>query len=359
MTKFDEIIEISGNKLTSKYIESLNRDGREALIEPIFRFFRAYGFPQPDDYEKSRREYKRLCDYKVDLNSNELYNNDSVATSICKLFCKSFYLATEPGKKNMVELFDDDNILRKLIRNRLGLDWYPNVTDEELKTHSENESFNFSPKMLIQGMRSTRVINQVSMFKPTIAKYIYMKYSNENDLVYDFSAGFGGRMLGAASCNRKYVGVDPLNIKYLEEMRDYLGLKNCTLISDVSENFCLEKDSIDLAFSSPPYKDLEQYSLDKTQAYNHHYYVGENGSYGAEAYFYEVYWNNTLKNIYYMLKPGKVFALNVKNYPKMVDMAKEFFGEYKEEVYLKTVRSHLNKTAGTIKYESIYIFVKK
>jgi hypothetical protein len=57
-----------------------------------------------------------------------------------------------------------------------------------------------------------------------------------------------------------------------------------------------------------------------------------------------------------MLKAGKYFGLNVKNYPRMVNMAAEVFGNVVEEVSLRTVRSHLTKTAGVTKSELVYIF---
>lgn len=338
---FNEEIIINGNKLTRKYIESLNKEERILLIEPIFQYFRKQGFIYPDDVDKLNYEWERLKKIEIDKSANELFNNDNIGTFICKYFCKSFYTSTEPNKKNMVELFNDDDVLKSLIQNRLGIDWY------KQKGEYDVESFPISFRQIIQGFRSSRKVPMISIFKPKIAKFIYEKYSNENDVVYDYSAGFGGRMLGAVSCNRNYIGVDPLTIPELEEMKKYFKF-NCQLINDVSEEIKLEKESIDLAFSSPPYYNQEKYSDDLTQAYNN-----------GEDYFYNTYWKRTLENINYMLKPGKYFIVNVKNVPKMVDMAKEIF-TYKEEVLLRTVRSHLNKKGkdDAQKYESIYVFIK-
>ena len=50
------------------------------------------------------------------------------------------------------------------------------------------------------GMRKTfswvSGTQKVSNFRPTIAKYIYDNYSN-NGNVLDYSAGYGGRLIGA------------------------------------------------------------------------------------------------------------------------------------------------------------------
>ena len=266
-----------------------------------------------------------------------MFNNSSMATDICKFFCRKFYLATENNKPNMIDVFNDDNKLINLIKNRLGYDWQ--------YKEDNDETFNISFRMLIQGMRSSRLVPSISIFKPNIAKFMYMKYSEPGDVVFDYSAGWGGRMLGAASCNRKYIGVDPWTSDELQTMCNYLNLEDITLITDGSENVKLGENSIDFSFSSPPYFNQEFYSTELSQAYAK-----------GEDYFYNEYWAKTLSNIKYMLKPNKWFGLNVKNYPKMVEMAEEVFGPIKEQVSLRTVRSHLNKTAGVEKSEYIYMF---
>jgi DNA modification methylase len=334
---YQKIAVVNGKEITAKYVKTLDYDEREALVEPLFQHFRAQGWLYPDDHAKVKSEYKKLCELKMDLSTNELFNNSSLATNICKYYCHKFYDATEVKYKTMKEVFNNDDDLRYLIRNRLGFDWW----DKE----DNDETFNICFRMLVQGMRSSRLVPSISVFKPNIAKYLYMKYSQDGDTVFDYSAGWGGRMLGAASCGRKYIGVDPWTTDELEAMKSELSLENITLINDGSEHVRLEENSVDFSFSSPPYYSQEVYSSDERQAYNK-----------GEDYFYNVYWKNTLENVKHMLKPGKWFGLNVKNYPKMVEMAEEVFGPVVEEVYLRTVRSHLNKTAGITKHESVYMF---
>lgn len=337
---FDDNLILNGKELTKKYLGTLNKQERLDLIEPIFSLIKEKitEFPYPDDKAQLKKEWKKLIDLKIDTSVLELHNNSSMGTIICKYFCHSFYSSCEDKKRNMLEVFQDDDLLKKIIYNRLGLEWF----DQE-----PLEAFNFSPKMLFfQAPRSMRLVAPVSMFKPNIAKYMYEKYSNPGDTVGDYSCGFGGRLLGAMASGRKYIGTDPLTTPELENMAKFFDFKDYQLINSGSEDFKGSENSIDLYWSSPPYYNQEVYSKDQTQAYNK-----------GEDYFYNTYWKNTLLNIKYMLKPGKWFGLNVKNYPKMLDMAKDVFGEVKEEVFLKTVRSHLNKTAGTLKYESVYMFI--
>ena len=86
----------------------------------------------------------------------------------------------------------------------------------------------------------------------TFAKYMALRYSNEGDTIGDYSCGFGGRLLGAASCGRKYIGTDPLTVPELKNMVSCFGLKDCELIQDGSENYRGKENSIDLYWSSPP-----------------------------------------------------------------------------------------------------------
>jgi DNA modification methylase len=151
--------------------------------------------------------------------------------------------------------------------------------------------------------------------------------------------------------DRKYIGIDPLTVPDLEKMANHFGFKNYKLIQNGSEHYCEEKNSVDLIYTSPPYWNQEQYSKDLTQAYNN-----------GEDYFYNIYWKKTLENAKYMLKPGKWFGLNITiKYPKMIQMAKDVFGDIKEEVKLRTIKNHLHKANSKSpdidKYEPIYMFI--
>lgn len=351
MSKYSQIININGQEINKKYVGSLNKEQREALVEPLFFYFRNLGWIYPDDESKIKSEYEKLKKHNPDLSTNVVFNNSSLATGICKFFCHKFYEATEKGKKTMIEVFNDDASLKKLIKNRLGLDWYDPINNPE----GTEETFALSFRMMVQGLRSSRLVPSVSIFKPDIAKYMYMKYSDEGDTVFDYSCGFGGRMLGAAACGRKYIGVDPWTTDELQKIINYLDLKNITLINNVSENVNIGENTIDFSFSSPPYVTdksfiKEFYCKDDTQAYAK-----------GTMYFYDEYWRGTLINIKNMLKPNKWFGLNVtRDCYKMVEIATEYFGEPIEEVQLRLVKSHLSGKSkeknNSIKYEPIFMF---
>jgi hypothetical protein len=354
--KFSEILEINGNKLTKKYIESLSFEERETLVDPIFNEFRKTEFLYPDDIKEVNSDYQRLLDYNPDTSVDSIYGNSSMATSICKYFCHEYFSTTEKNKKTMIELFNDDKCLKLTIINRLGMDWLKDSYNKKGDLlPGVNEAFNLSFKMILQGLRSRRAISQISQFKPEIAKLITMKYSNPGDTVFDPSCGFGARLLGCMSSNRKYIGTDPLTTESLEKMANHFNFdkNNYKLIKSGSEHYCGEENSIDFSYSSIPYYSQEYYSKDESQAYNK-----------GEDYFYNVYWRDTVKNVKHMLKPGKLFGVNITDkYPKIVSIAKEYFGEPVEVFKLRLVRSHLTKKKlheaeglEAEKYEPIYMF---
>lgn len=114
-------------------------------------------------------------------------------------------------------------------------------------------------------------------FSPMRAKSIYEKFCTQNDTVYDFSAGFGGRMLGALSSrkNLTYIGCEPNVNTFHNLARLGTHIESVTnrrtsfvLHNKCSEELTLPADSIDFAFSCPPYYGVEIYSDEATQSIN-------------------------------------------------------------------------------------------
>ena len=336
---FKEIVKIDGIELNGKYVASLSNEEKEILADKLFFHFRRQGWINPSySDEELMREYDKISKY-VPNEKDMLNNNSRMGTLLSKSFCaKSFYNSVEQGGKSAIDAWNDDKLLKKVINNRLKLNW----------KSKNNEEFNISSRMLIQGMRSSRIASIVSVFKPEIAKYMALKYSEEGDTIGDYSCGFGARMLGAAAAGRKYIGTDPLTTNELEKMRDFLGLKKCQLINSGSEDYVGEENSVDLYWSSPPYGQKEIYSYDKSQANMN----------GLE-YFYGVYWKKTLENVKFMLKPNKWFGLNISGDDRMLQMAVDVFGEIVEKVKLAARIAPTNKSNDNndeYKYEYIYMF---
>jgi len=330
--KFNTLIKINNVEMNNIFFKSLSIEERKKFIIPITDYFYNDGFVYPDDQEKVIREYRKLCETEIDLSNIEINNHSRLGTYICKYFCKSFYNSFSSDSVSVVNAYTKDNI-EKAVIGKLGIN-----------TNIEPKTINFSPQTIIDELKDIRLAAQISIFKPVIAKYICLKYSNPGDVVGDYSCGFGGRLLGAISCNRKYIGTDPLTSIELQKMIEFFKFENATVLNIGSELYKGQENSIDLYWSSPPYYDLERYSKSLNQAYNK-----------GEDYFYNIYWRNTLQNIKYMLKPDKWFGVNVTDkYFQMIEIAKEYFGEIKEETKLISYRYHF--ASNKVKKEKIFMF---
>lgn len=141
-----------------------------------------------------------------------------------------------------------------------------------------------------------------------IAKY------NRNGIVYDFSCGWGSRMLGSIRNGVKYCGTDPnyLLVDRLKQMAsDFAAATGRCVDIDIktqgSEKFIPAWEGrVGLALSSPPYFDEEDY------------FIGEQSYKPGMTYqaWLNIYLSPTIQNVYRYLIPGGVLCINVKNLGK-------------------------------------------
>lgn len=183
--------------------------------------------------------------------------------------------------------------------------------------------------------------------------------------IYDYSCGYGGRLLGISSSNLnyKYIGTDPNTetIKYLNYLNELLGADGEFICSGSEDYQC---EDIDLAFSSPPYFNLEKYSDEETQCMVKYTTLDE---------WFEGYVEPTMQNIRRGLRSDGTFASNIadyKSYGNKEYHIVERWIETAEKVGFKhtgTIKMMLNtrpgvgndKLAGREKFEGVYVFEKR
>jgi len=171
-------------------------------------------------------------------------------------------------------------------------------------------------------------------FPPLTAKYLYEKYTEHfkdqsTIRIWDPSAGWGGRILGAMSVsddrNIHYIGTDPntdhtvitedgtKSTKYAELARFFnektyraTGLFPHTNTYEIhqcgSEVFECEEESIDMVFTSPPYFAKEAYSEDEEQSYK---------KFDQYEAWVEGFLRPTLTNAYKYLKNDRYLLWNI------------------------------------------------
>lgn len=177
-------------------------------------------------------------------------------------------------------------------------------------------------------------------YPPLTAKLIYEDYlgrvPGDHPLrIWDPSAGWGGRMLGALSVNLKtttgdhreveYIGTDPNPDFYENGTSVYAVIGDLynrirsrdSLFGDVNthqvfpcgsevfhehEAYCARKGTFDVVFTSPPYFNREAYSEDQNQSYK---------KFGAYESWRDTFLAQTLKNAWDALAPGRYLLWNI------------------------------------------------
>lgn len=126
--------------------------------------------------------------------------------------------------------------------------------------------------------RGYQNIQYVNEFPPYVARDIYLQYGKRNNTdtlrILDPCAGWGGRMIGAASVpNTHYIACEPSTETYngLEKLGKWLktlqpSFDYCIYNIPYEEFECTEK--FDVALTSPPYYDTEHYSDEETNSFN-------------------------------------------------------------------------------------------
>jgi DNA methylase len=220
----------------------------------------------------------------------------------------------------------------------------------------------------------------VSAFSPAQAAAIYHRLLPENGgVTWDMSCGWGGRLLGALTCDRvcRYIGCDPSTETYkgLVTMRDELLPMAVAVRREIDVKLhdvgsetekmrdVLPKGGVSLCFSSPPYFSTERYSDEATQSWRKFPDPESwlNGFMGA-----------TLDNCEYCLKPGGTLAINiadVKEYEKLSGrkLTDDFVALAKRKGWrlVRTLQLELSAAPGSKhkhgkhKHEPIYVFKRK
>lgn len=346
----------------SQYTKSRYEQTPDKVIEDVFNIYRSINIV-PITYFTEQGLYNAITQLK-NTSYNEVEGLNGQATiglgnnqgQGINRFCFPNMMTAEPkgrGSNSLKDRFYDDTKLRRAIRICFEFRTGDNLA---------------SPTALRRALELVTGEN-IQNFKPQNARAIVeylcpVLWGN----VYDYSAGYGGRLLGinGSTMSYNYTAVDPNTetIEYLNYLNDCIydsTGRRSTIIKNVSEVYMPE--DVDLAFSSPPYFNLEKYSDEPTQCMNQFKTLDE---------WFEGYVVPTMANIHKGLNPDGVFATNIADYKvggktefkvceRWIATAEKLGFKYKQ-----TIRMMLNtrpgvgndKTAGREKFEGVYVFTK-
>lgn len=228
----------------------------DALVDRVFDHYRPHGFPYATATQAQiQEEFAQLqrtpsClqpDGTITQNMLGLTTANSFHPEMLAVRCRSF--------RTPLEVFESDELLRRAIRHRIRY------------------GDNLKPWGLRKSIFSLSRTQRVSNFRPAAAKAIYDHF--HPGLVLDFSAGWGGRLLGAMASDIPYVGIDPHSLAVAGNRQMHRVIEQVTgrsytvtLVQACAEDVLgrgLYRP--DLIFTSPPYFDAEKYSDEPTQSY--------------------------------------------------------------------------------------------
>lgn len=331
-----------------EYWKDMSEEELEFFITQIFQYYRnVRRFPFYSlNLEERYKEFNKLLeyDYRNVLDGKVIKQTMHGLALAWSYFPHSWNVPCR-NMKTPMEVYKDDDLFRKAIRRRLKRGVY--ITDGGIR----------------KGLKSYTGVQAVSNFRPTAAGAIYEHFAGDG-VVWDMSAGFGGRLIGALTSERvkTYIGTDPSTKTYnglKKIMKDYRMMyqsfheydKEVRLFKLGSENYLPDENSLDLCFTSPPYFDTEKYSKEKTQSYI---------KFPTRNDWFNGFLDRTIANCIHGLKRNGYLIINISkvvSYPELEqDMLTIFNLEPKLELVEKLdyLLSSLQK--GGYKSEPVYVF---
>lgn len=331
----------------------------------LLAYYRIVGFPHfhLDDDLNKRKEFKAFLKTKYKgifrrNNSGVRELNQSMAgVGLAWVYHPHHWSVQCNNMKTCMEVFEDDKLFMKAIKKRMQYGVY------------------LRPAGIRKSLGTFTGTQRCSNFRPTAAAAIYDAFlPDKGGVVWDPSCGFGGRLLGAMLCDKvtKYLGTDPATATFhgLEQMRDELlpMLKEFTgreLVVDIYQEGSevdkpwIEKGSVDLCFTSPPYFNCEKYSNEDSQSYKQFPTPNEwlNG-----------FMKRTLANCHKALHNDGTLVINLAGVKSAPNLAIEFCDMAKNNgwVLVEEAKLLLAKMMGTrnnddnaFKSEPVFVFKKR
>jgi hypothetical protein len=163
---------------------------------------------------------------------------------------------------NLLYHFQMAELCKTHRKNKLSLVDIMENDAERAKLQSQVEKRNRSGTYENIMFECWRINNgSITFFKMCNATFLYKKYQATK--VLDFTAGWGGRMLGAINLGIEYIGIDT-NTDLKPGYDQLIELFGCEAKCKMLWKSALEVDystlDYDFVLTSPPYEDIEIYS---------------------------------------------------------------------------------------------------
>ena len=363
-TTGDELITSKGNlKGVVQDEEELNSN-----IDMIYEYWKKRGFPYyATDKQYREAQFKTLqsTDFKGLLTQDKVIKPNQTGLSLAWSYMPHSFGIRCGKMRTPMEIYENEEHFKKGIKKLLTGSFFGKQSVDTLMPIASNldgeiteispESKHKSESVMRSLLRRYTGTQCVSNFRPTAAACLYSHFAHPGAMVWDMSMGYGGRILGAIISDINYVGTDPaeLTFKGLQQIKEDFGRDNRHYFLNKcgSEVFEPKEDSLDFAFTSPPYFNWEQYGEEEGQSFNQ--YSGNEE------------WNNgflrkTIQNAYKGLKKDKYMGLNVANIKSHKTFEDDTVRIAVEEgfTHTDTYKLQLSSQESGAKYEPVFIFQK-
>ncbi len=242
---------------------SLPGRAQRELLKRAFHYWRKNGFPY---YNLSEQEIDREFS---NLQASEVFRfigktgfaGSTIGLRLANNFHPQMWSVRVSRYRSPMDVFTDDALLAAAIERAWRI--WP-------------DRYGARPSSLRRILKSFPGTAAVSNFRPTLSRAVIATHSAAGDTIVDFASGYGGRLVGCVSLNRRYVGIEPCHAQLvgLNRTVDSLskrlaGASEATIIAGCAEDLLIGLPSrfANLVFSSPPYYDWEKYSDHPSQSF--------------------------------------------------------------------------------------------
>jgi hypothetical protein len=235
---------------------------RAGVLSAAFSHWRRSGFPYYElSSDELTSEFNRLRNQDVtSIFQKEGALGSGTGLRIANYFHPRMWSVRVSRYRSPMDVFLDNDLLRKALARAWTI--WP-------------DRFGANASNLRRMLKTFPHTAAVSNFRPTLARGVIDRFSQPGNTVLDFSAGFGGRLVGCLTLQRAYIGIEPCRDQ-VAGLRENIRALSSVRVSGASARIyagCAERvirriasRSVDLVFSSPPYYDWERYSNEETQS---------------------------------------------------------------------------------------------
>lgn len=299
----------------------------DEVVENSLAMCRKEGFPFPRlDPAKLKESWLALCGLHSSVSKTS-----TTGVNIMRHFHQSIYAYRSGDTPSLLEAWEDDDILRKIIKNRILYSGVKVVNGKAFIT----------PQTAVLGLNQAKVAAKISLFRPALARYLVEKYLGDKEYVIDCCAGFAGRTLGVGSLGKKYRAgdINETTIKEDLEVANAYGIDAKIVLND-AWNESIEDKFDDIDFKSCGFLGCTPYGRGKREVEKElsngvKYKVFEGASIGAKES-----WNDSdSDNMYTYDWVERTLVLNPKcdRFVFVLDKPGQFQEFVAEEIVTDTV----------------------